>query len=285
MLKGSFINSSKIIQINNNIYEVKCQQPNNKYLVNTVKPKSSTYSNINGFLKKDKEDKINVKIPKQIFQTHKSQKYVSDNFKLSKAQQSWNKYKDYTYNFYSDNEQDEFMKIHYSNIYDAYKKCPLAVMKADLWRYCIIYKYGGIYADSDTICLKKPDFMIKNSYFVGVPENNTHLCQWIFSAPPESPILKSVIDLSVKRIRETKEFKGEHFVHRHTGPAVFTIGIENWLLENGYSVLKEKERYSSYRSNIFFYPLIFHENNVKHLFSGNWDNGWTKERRKYLNNK
>lgn len=25
-------------------------------------------------------------------------------------------------------------------------KCPLAVMKSDMWRYCIMYKCGGVYA-------------------------------------------------------------------------------------------------------------------------------------------
>ena len=33
---------------------------------------------------------------------------------------------------------------------------PIAVMKADLWRYCVIYKYGGIYADADTVCKINP---------------------------------------------------------------------------------------------------------------------------------
>ena len=31
-------------------------------------------------------------------------------------------------------------------------KLSLKVMKGDLWRYCVVYHYGGIYADADTIC-------------------------------------------------------------------------------------------------------------------------------------
>lgn len=287
MLKGSFLKSSKIVKHNDNIYYVKCRQKNKEYLLNKLKVDSSlTYSNVNGVLKKDTNTKINITIPKKIYQTHKSRSYINNTPELLKAQNSWKKYKDYKHYFYNNKEQDIFMKNHFSDIYDAYKKCPIPVMKADLWRYCIIYKYGGIYADADTVCLKKPDYLIKKSYLVGVPENNTHLCQWIFSAPANSPILKSIIDLSVGRLREAKEFKGKHFIHRYTGPGVFTQGIEKWLFDNNYSTFKEREKYSNYPNNIiFFYPSTFHKYNVRHLYSGKWENGWLKQRTVFLKNK
>ena len=123
----------------------------------------------------------------------------------------------------------------------------------------------------------------KNSLFVGVPENKVHLCQWIFSAPKNSPILKSIIDLSVKRIRAAKTFTGLHFVHHYTGPGVFTQGIENWLQDNYYSVFESKENYSNYRNQtMFVYDRKFHKKEVKHLFTGNKDGGWTKNRKDYL---
>jgi len=279
MINGSFIKSSKIIKNNNNKYEIKCRTKNKTYILNKVLSNNNSYANIDGILKKEDNKIINVHIPKKIFQTHKSLSYIRNNNKLLRAQNSWKKYKEYEYNFYSDKQQDEFMKKYFSDIYDAYQKCPIPVMKADLWRYCIIYKYGGIYADSDTICLEKPNFLIKNSYLVGVPENNNvHLCQWVFSAPKKSPILKSIIDLSVKRIRETNKFTGEHFIHHYTGPAVFTKGIEKWLYENNYTILKNKLHYSKYSNKIiYFYPITFHRNKVKHLFSGRVVEKWMED--------
>jgi mannosyltransferase OCH1-like enzyme len=283
MIKGSFIKSSEIIKNNNNKYEINCKKRDQSYILNKIMSNNNSYANIDGILKKEDGDTLNVIIPKKIFQTHKSLSYIRNNSRLLNAQNSWRKYREYEYHFYSDKKQDEFMKTHFADIYDAYQKCPLIVMKADLWRYCIIYKYGGIYADSDTICLERPDFLIKNSYLVGVPENNTHLCQWVFSAPKDSPIIKSIIDLSVKRIRETSKFTGEHFVHNYTGPAVFTDGIEKWLYDNHYTILKNKVDYSNYQNNvIYFYPTTFHNNKVKHLYSGSWKNGWKIERKKFL---
>ena len=170
-------------------------------------------------------------IPKNIFQTHKSLDYIKKNTKLRNACNSWSKNTDYNYKFYNDKQCDNFIYDFFPEIKDVYDKLPLKVMKSDLWRYCIIYKYGGIYADADTVLLQNPSFLTNycNKDIVIVPENNTHFCQWVFSAPANSPVLKSVIDLSVKRIRETKEFKGEHIIHYLTGPAVFTDGILNYL--------------------------------------------------------
>ena len=61
-------------------------------------------------------------------------------------------------------------------------------------------------------CKINPYIFINDSLLTIVPENETHLCQWVFSAPKNSPILKSIIDLSVERILNTP-IKGEHIIH------------------------------------------------------------------------
>ena len=170
------------------------------------------------------------------------------------------------------------------DIYKAYCLLPIAVMKADLWRYCIIYENGGIYADTDTICLLKPELFINESLLTIVPENNVHLCQWVFSAPKHSSILKSIIDLSVKRILNTQEIKGEHIIHYLTGPGVFTNGIENFLIENKLITFDNKKEYFKYPYNILkvFNCDNFHNNMVKHLFFGQKSDGWINEKNKKL---
>tara|TARA_B100001758_G_scaffold247925_1_gene268600 strand:+ start:3150 stop:3911 length:762 start_codon:yes stop_codon:yes gene_type:complete len=243
-------------------------------------------------------------IPKNIFQTHKTRKYIQNNERLLKATNSWKKNKNFKYHFYDNNECEAFIKEHFPEVYEAYNKCPLNVMKADLWRYCIIYKYGGIYADADTIMHEKPMLFIKPKQLVVVPENDTHFCQWVFAAPPNSPILKSVIDLSVERLLSMNEIKGEHVIHYSTGPGVFTDGIVLYLLDNFKDVPTSKEFINCYvnksyarqpgkqmSGNIYKYennkiPDMFvfkhdkfHKHIVQHLFSGQWKDGWCKERK------
>jgi mannosyltransferase OCH1-like enzyme len=81
------------------------------------------------------------------------------------------------------------MKEHFSGkVYEAYCKLPLVVMKADLWRYCILYKLGGVYLDikykplngfkfinlteKEHWVLDKDKYGIYNALMVCLPGNN-----------------------------------------------------------------------------------------------------------------
>ena len=224
-------------------------------------------------------------IQKNIFQTHKSIKYLYNNNKnkILNAMKSWKIHSNnFNYYFYNNEMCDIFIKENFDeNVYKAYSMLPLGVMKADLWRYCILYKKGGIYADADTVCLVNPEIFLTDALITVVPENKTHLCQWVFSAPANSPILKSIIDLSVERILNT-EIKGEHIVHYLTGPGVFTDGIEKYLKENNKPIFTNRKNYYKYPEPILkvFNFNNFHNNIVKHFFAGQDKNGWSNERYK-----
>jgi mannosyltransferase OCH1-like enzyme len=224
-----------------------------------------------------------IYIPKNIYQTHKSMEYIKTKPEILNAVNSWKKYEDeFNYYFYDDNQIEQFIKDNFNeDTYKAYVKLPMAVMKADLWRYCIIYINGGIYADTDTVCKSNPNIFLKNDCLLAfVAENKVHLCQWIFAAPKKSPILKIIIDLSVKRILEMDEIKGEHIIHHLTGPAVFTDGIELYLKNNNLPLFNNKIDYYNYIDKCIyvFNNTYFHNNIVVHLFSGMHEDGWTKER-------
>jgi mannosyltransferase OCH1-like enzyme len=226
-------------------------------------------------------------IPKKIFQSHKSLDYIKSDPNLLNAVNSWKKYSpEYSYNFFTDQQCEEFMQTNFKGIvYSCYKKLGLGVMKADLWRYCIIYHYGGIYADTDTVLLCNPNDIISNkNNLVIVPENNTHLCQWIFASPPKNPILKSVIDLSVRRIQEQLDnvTVKKHIIHYLTGPAVFTAGIEKYLKTKNLETHIEKNKYINYPHDIMHvYSHDLHAYMVKHLFTGTTkDDGWVYNQNK-----
>lgn len=237
-------------------------------------------------------------IPKNIFQTHKSEEFIKSKKQLNRSVHTWRKHTDYNYKFYDDNMCDIFIKENFNhNIYKAYQKCPLAVMKADLWRYCVIYKYGGIYADVDTVLNEKtPDFLVnKDALLIIVPENNVHFCNWVFAAPPNSPILKEIIDLAVFRILSMENIEGTHVVHYLTGPAVMTDGIIHYLKKNNNKILGESIskfasdygdlnkydclKYVNYpgKEIFVFEPEKFHKNQIVHLFTGLESDGWVKE--------
>ena len=234
--------------------------------------------NINNIYNSEKQKNM---IPNNIFQTHKSQNYINKNKLLQLFQKSWKKNKKFKYHFFSDNDIELFMRNNYNkNINSAFDLCPITVMKTDLWRYCVIYKYGGIYADMDTHLITGLHIFKKNALLTAVPENDVHMCNWVFAAPKKSPILKEIINLSVKRINSydfKKNEKGEHYVHFLTGPGCFTDGFESWLKKEKLKTFRDKINYTKYKIpnklHIYNYK-IFHKKYVKHYFSGHWLDGW-----------
>jgi len=103
-----------------------------------------------------------------------------------------------------------------------------------MWRYAVVYTYGGVYADVDTDCLRpisswlRPDCEL----LVGL-ENDEHFCQWTFAAAPRSRYLKAVLAAIVETFEQHGgiDTGNQHFVHKHSGPGVFTQGLSRAFAE------------------------------------------------------
>lgn len=238
-----------------------------------------------------------MSIPKNIYQCHKNFHYIKQNKQLSTAISTWLRHThNFNYYFYSDSMCNEFMKNNTSpRTYEAYLKCPLPVMKADLWRYCIIYHKGGIYADSDTLCLINPLFFINNEHNYkmvfalegkfGLP----HLfCQWFFAAPPKSPVLEIIINNVTNKILSTnfQKVTDDNFIHKITGPTIFTESIEEYLKRNNYPNYINKSNYLIHPNKLLkiYDPNLFHTRYIKHLGTGSGKFGWKNQKKIFLKN-
>ena len=59
------------------------------------------------------------------------------------------------YFLYDDDECSQYIKTNFSSdVLTSYNTLIPGAYRADLWRYCILYKYGGIYLDIDSEILK-----------------------------------------------------------------------------------------------------------------------------------
>ena len=66
--------------------------------------------------------------------------------------------------------RESFIKYYFDKrVYNAYCKIKPGAFKADLWSYCILYIFGGIYVDIDTLCIGKLNDFIQTEY-----ENNNN---------------------------------------------------------------------------------------------------------------
>lgn len=163
----------------------------------------------------------------------------------------------------NDTEAADFVSSFYgpevAHLYAAY---PLGVMRADLWRYLVLYAHGGVYSDIDTQCLKPldewfpprprlegaPGFVSGSSnnwtapgpvQYLDLPwddcsmvvglENDVHFCQWTFASVPGHPVLRSVLHVALRSLEGGMQCGYAHMVHVHTGPGIWTEGIRNAL--------------------------------------------------------
>ena len=222
-------------------------------------------------------------IPKIIWQTYKDP-YDQLQTYMHEAMQTWKNFNpEYDHRYMDDAQAARFVLEEFGQEWhDFFIGLPVGVMRGDLWRYMIIYKYGGVYADLDTECLEPIDmWMLDDKDFIVCPETNHHFCQWTFASTAGNPILKSVLDL-IKHKLSNPEYGSPHFVHTHTGPAIWTQGVLKALdisvedlIENS-DLLNSSDNAKMYKFHCYGKDKwrIFHFESVKHIYgSQSWNDG------------
>ena len=127
------------------------------------------------------------KIPKIIWQTMKSNEVPPF---MKHYADSWIELNpEYEYRFHDDIDIINFIKNDFPEYLEGYNKLKYGASKADLWRYLIIYKFGGVYADMDCKCHNPLQTWINpESHFVTQLGTNKDICQWLIISVPNNPI-------------------------------------------------------------------------------------------------
>eukprot|EP01083_Nonionella_stella_P027684 76240_1 len=92
-----------------------------------------------------------MKIPKIIHQTFKTINGVPARW--DKSERLWKQYHPqedgWQYMFWNDTDIDIFMNTHYAWLVPLYYSYPNYMQRVDVFRYCVLHHYGGIYSDLD----------------------------------------------------------------------------------------------------------------------------------------
>jgi inositol phosphorylceramide mannosyltransferase catalytic subunit len=164
-------------------------------------------------------------IPKIIHQTYKHADPLPPVFAMCQSEIK-RLHPDFEYRFYTDRDIDEFIKCEFPEYYADFKQLPRMIMKIDMFRYFLMYKYGGIYADMDYLMLQPFDLL---DHTVVLPCNRedmsgipTCLGNCVFASEPAHPFWKTLmdslftIDRSEQNYNVDKNVDGSVF---GTGPA------------------------------------------------------------------
>ena len=108
---------------------------------------------------------------------------------------------EYSYHFVDDDEMREFIRNRFPSYLEAFKKLKHGASRADLWRYLIIYEYGGIYADVDCICVNPlKEWIAPDAAYVTQLGVNRDVCQWLIISVAGNPIFLRAAERGVQNI-------------------------------------------------------------------------------------
>jgi mannosyltransferase OCH1-like enzyme len=155
---------------------------------------------------------------------------------------------DCVFKFYTDLDCELFIKNNFKKeVYDAYKKInPIyGAMRADFFRYCVLYKEGGIYLDIKSSLLDDPFKYIKEDDICILDLKRNNLEPWRFYKPTYEQwllifqkghpylakmMLQMVHYINIKfepHIHGVKRLDTKQKILHVTGPDAFTKAIES----------------------------------------------------------
>ena len=125
---------------------------------------------------------------------------------MHKIINTWKQFNpEYEYHFYDKNDRELFIKNNFSKqIYEAYSRIIPGAYKADLWRYCILYKKGWIYVDIKFEPIGDYKFLdlVDDEYYVLDKPNQfgVSLYNGLMVMKPKNEILKTALNQILKNV-------------------------------------------------------------------------------------
>ncbi|KHO01370.1 initiation-specific alpha-1,6-mannosyltransferase [Metarhizium album ARSEF 1941] len=199
---------------------------------------------------------VEAKFPNYIWQTWKTTPADAD-FAFRDQEASWTvQHPTFVHEVITDTVAVSLLQLLYANapeVLETYHALPMPVLKADFFRYLILFARGGIYSDIDTYAIRSalewvPPQIPRETIglVVGIEADpdrpdwadwysrRIQFCQWTIQSKPGHPVLRDIITritnstLTLKREGKLSSLQGKDVVGL-TGPAVWTDTIMAYL--------------------------------------------------------
>jgi mannosyltransferase OCH1-like enzyme len=200
-------------------------------------------------------------IPKKIFQTQENKNM---NIEMKNTINSIiEKNPEYIYNFFDSDMRYEYIKQHFDeDVLNAYDNLNLGAFKADLFRYCVLYKEGGVYIDCKMI-LNTPLRNIINEHDSHILVNdkfqqNNAIYNAFICSIPNNNLFKICIDMIVNNVKKLYYPNNPFLV---TGPALLRNAYD---ANNNYAIGNTETRFLNH-----YYIGLDHTNHNNGVFDEN----------------
>jgi mannosyltransferase OCH1-like enzyme len=127
---------------------------------------------------------------------------------------------------------EKFVKTEYADFYKVYMSYPHNIQRCDAFRYLVLYKYGGIYIDMDTICKKNLKELLVYDIVFTYSTNASCFTNAFFMVIPNHPFIKFCID-NLSGYVNSYYYFGKHFhIMNSTGPYFLTNMVKKYKEKN-----------------------------------------------------
>ena len=164
-------------------------------------------------------------IPKIIHQTWSSKE---ENHSIDKLRDTWiKKNPHFLYHYYDDNDIHAYIEEHFDeHTLHCYNRIVNGSLKADFFRYCVLYKEGGVYIDVDIACLVPLDdlFDLDNMDVITATDycriqRSDRIYQGFLGGSQHCPLFMNMIE-QICNSMDKDLFKNDLF--KLSGPIVFS---------------------------------------------------------------
>lgn len=237
---------------------------------------------IKNFIKNTKKSEEPI-IPKIIHQIWIGSYLPEQYLEFSKTWQE--KHPDWEYKLWTDKEIENENLINRK----LYNRVENLGAKADILRCEILFKYGGVYADTDFICLKPFDDLVNRLDFIcGIHDHFKFVIpNSIIGGRKEHPIFNEAIKLMKEVNVDNNLMKDNNYLMNTIGPGLLTKAIMKILNDDnlcGKSVVFPSTYFYPAPASVrnegveYMKKYIKDESYAVHL----WEVSWTKKKKKSL---
>jgi alpha 1,6-mannosyltransferase len=198
---------------------------------------------------------VETKFPAYIWQTWKYTPAHGE-FDFREEEASWTEqHPGFVHEVITDEVAVNMLRLFYAGVpevLEAYDALPMPVLKADFFRYLILYARGGIYSDIDTYAIQSalewipaqipretvglvigieadPDRPDWNEWY----SRRIQFCQWTIQSKPGHPVLRDIVTRITQEALKRKAtgvwITKQLSVMEFTGPAVWTDTIFDYF--------------------------------------------------------
>lgn len=124
------------------------------------------------------------------------------------------------YRFWTDAEIDCFVRESFPEFYPVFQTYDVNIKRVDAFRYLVLKKLGGVYADLDSMCLKPLEELLRGHYLLlGSQQagdwmlSDGDVCNAIMASVPEHPFWEGItVDLARHASRDVLQATGPNFL-------------------------------------------------------------------------